>query len=99
MIKIGVKYCGGCNPRFERGKLFHSIKSRLKEAHFEHAKEGVNYDALLVISGCTNNCASFQQYKYNKGVVNIKDSSELDRAVKELRELMEDEGVELERNI
>jgi hypothetical protein len=99
MIKIGVKYCGGCNPRFDRGAIFHTIQSRLKEAHFEHAKEGVIYDALLVISGCTNNCASYSQYEYNKGVVHIMDSNDIDRAVIELRGLMEDEGVELERKL
>ena len=70
--------------------MFHSIQSRLEEAHFEHAKEGVNYDALLVVSGCTNNCASYKQYKYNKGVVHVKDSGELDKAILELKRIMED---------
>ena len=90
MFKIGIKYCGGCNPRFDRGAIYHTIQSRLEEAHFEHAKEGVNYDALLVISGCLSACASYQQYKYSKGVVHIKDSSELDKAILELKRLMED---------
>ena len=90
MKKIGVKYCGGCNPRYDRGGIFHAIESRLKEAHFEHAEEGVNYDALLVISGCTSSCASYEHYNYNNIVVHIKGTEDLDRAIKELEILMED---------
>lgn len=89
MFEIGVKYCGGCNPRFNRGELYHSIQSRLEEAHFEHAKEGVIYDALLVISGCSSACASYEQYNYNKGVVHIADYRDLDKAIFKLREYME----------
>jgi hypothetical protein len=44
----------------------------------------------LVVSGCTNNCASYKQYKYNKGVVHVKDSGELDKAILELKRIMED---------
>ena len=51
---------------------------------------GPNVRTTLFVSGCTNNCASYQQYKYNKGVVHVKDSGELDKAIIELKKLMED---------
>ncbi|MDD3169415.1 MAG: hypothetical protein PHC91_08155, partial [Eubacteriales bacterium] len=61
---IGVKFCGGCNPRYDRGKAFEAIKKQTQgEAEYVIAQEGMEYDRLLVIGGCTNCCASYCQYK------------------------------------
>lgn len=59
----GVKFCGGCNPRYERGEALTQMKKRFQDRiEFTQAEEGISYDFLLVIGGCTNCCASYQQY-------------------------------------
>jgi len=89
MMKVGVRYCGGCNPRYDRGGVFQEIRDRLQDMDFEVAKEGVEYDALLVIGGCTSCCASYHQFTNRKGVVKIWDPDELEDAIKKLKEWME----------
>ena len=89
MKKVGVRYCGGCNPRYNRGGVFQKIRDRLQDIDFEVAQEGVEYDALLVIGGCTSCCASYHQFTYCKGVVKIWDPNELEDTIKKLKEWME----------
>lgn len=89
MFKIGVRYCGGCNPRYDRGRLVEYIKDKVQHADFQNAKEGVSYDALLVVSGCTSMCASYEQFHGKKGIVSINSEEGIDEAVNSLRLLME----------
>lgn len=60
---IGVRYCGGCNPRYDRVEFVNKVKNRFKEdKEFENAQEGVTYEALMVVGGCQNCCAAYKQY-------------------------------------
>ena len=35
-MKCGVKFCGGCNPRYDRGAAYREIKDELN--HIENIK-------------------------------------------------------------
>ena len=62
-LSCGVRFCGGCNPRYERGGALESLKAEFKgRVNFEIAEENAEYDLLLVIGGCTNCCASYEGY-------------------------------------
>jgi hypothetical protein len=59
-LKIGIKYCGGCNPAFDRAAAAQKIKDRMKET-----VEFVSYDdpgaeLVLVITGCSAACAGLE---------------------------------------
>ena len=34
-MKCGVRFCGGCNPRYDRGEALNQIKDRLKDSDIE----------------------------------------------------------------
>lgn len=53
---INVKYCGGCNPRYERLNIVENLKKRFPEMTicFGEAKEA---DAAVIICGCSAACA------------------------------------------
>ncbi|MBQ9061819.1 MAG: hypothetical protein IJ121_03175 [Eubacterium sp.] len=54
MKQCAVKFCGGCNPRYDRGAAYRRVKEETKDAAvFEIAAEGKHYDVLLIIRGCT----------------------------------------------
>lgn len=50
--QIGVRYCGGCNPRYDRVALVKRIGGFFPEAEFVTAQAGVKYPAVLVVCGC-----------------------------------------------
>lgn len=53
MLRAAIKFCGGCNPRYDRGARYEDFQKRLASiATFELPREGVHYDFLLIIAGC-----------------------------------------------
>ena len=56
--RIGVRYCGGCNPRYDRVALVKRIGGFFPEAEFVTAQAGVKYPAVLVVCGCPSRCAN-----------------------------------------
>ena len=86
-MKCGVKFCGGCNSRFERGNAYNNIKDQLsKEVYFEYANEDEIYDLILIIGGCTNCCASIEHLKWSKGIVKLFDKDDIDKVIRIIRD-------------
>ncbi|MDO4615012.1 MAG: hypothetical protein Q4B15_05210 [Lachnospiraceae bacterium] len=54
MLHCTYKFCGGCNPRYDRGKAYKQIAEKLAgAAEFSAPREEDQYDVLLIIRGCT----------------------------------------------
>lgn len=83
-MKCGVKFCGGCNPRFERGDVFRRFKKEISNVDFTYADEKEYYDILLVIGGCPSCCASYEQYDVKGEVYRIWDINQ----VEEIKEIL-----------
>ena len=83
---IGVKFCGGCNPRYDRGKAFEAIKQQLDgTAELAIAEEGTEYDILLVIGGCTNCCASYGQYRAKNDTILMWDENHIEDIIMKIK--------------
>lgn len=61
-MKIGIKFCGGCQSKYDRGDVFENIKNKIKNVNFEYVEKYGNYDILIVISGCQIKCADIKDY-------------------------------------
>jgi len=93
ILNCGVKFCGGCNSRYERMDALKDIKSALEgRVNFEYANEEGSYDFILVIGGCTNRCASFTQYKFQREVIKMWDLSCVSRVISEIEEYIKMEA-------
>ncbi len=63
-MRFGVKYCGGCNPRYQRGEFLKMISRHFQNrVDFELAKEDTLYDGLLVLGGCSNCCPDYRHFQ------------------------------------
>ena len=89
-MKCGVKFCGGCNPRYDRGAAFREIKDELTDIDFVHAEEDDPVDNLLVIGGCTACCASYEQYDVKDQVFKMWDKDHIENIKTKLKVTMED---------
>jgi hypothetical protein len=57
MKRIGVKYCGGCNPQICRTELIEAISGLLSEdCSFETGLPSGQWDAAILVCGCTVAC-------------------------------------------
>ncbi len=54
---VGIRYCGGCNPRFDRVQAVQELKTMLPNVSFVHAGDGTPYHAAVVVGGCASHCA------------------------------------------
>ena len=91
-MKCGIKFCGGCNPRYDRGEASRQIQRECDNIDFSHAQEGVTYDCLLVIGGCPACCASYQQYDVDGEVIKMWDRDHIEAVKKELSEQQKAKG-------
>ncbi|PKM89880.1 MAG: hypothetical protein CVU87_04060 [Firmicutes bacterium HGW-Firmicutes-12] len=88
-MKVGVKYCGGCNPRYDRGNFAQKLSNEFKGIiEFENAQETNQYEALLIISGCTSNCADYTSYDMGKAVIFATEEASFETVVKELKQML-----------
>lgn len=56
--EIGVRYCGGCNPTFDRVSVVKRLQKLLPDLSFVNAEPGKPYAAVLIVNGCSNACTS-----------------------------------------
>ncbi|RVU54253.1 hypothetical protein [Anaerosphaera multitolerans] len=76
-LLVGIKYCGGCQSKYNRSELFTKIKESYPNVDFQYVKENVRYNFIIVISGCHIKCAEVKNYIGINGVVNLDDNNYL----------------------
>lgn len=89
--KIALKYCGGCNPSFDRAEYVQKIKSAAEGIiEWSNLDDG-KYEKILLILGCATECLKKNFDLLEKGiVVSISNNDQNpDKIVKQL--LSEDE--------
>ncbi|PAB59442.1 hypothetical protein [Anaeromicrobium sediminis] len=84
-MNIGIKFCGGCNPRYERKNVFNRMKIDLEGANIELATEETRYDYIVVLGGCTNCCAEYKNLKYKREIILFVDIKQYDEMIKKLK--------------
>lgn len=57
---IGVRYCGGCNARYDRVALVARLQSLFPGECFQPAQPATPYAAVLVVCGCPTRCANVE---------------------------------------
>ena len=56
-LEIGVRYCGGCNPVYDRVAAVRRLQKLLPDISFVNAQPGTSYTAALIVCGCSTACA------------------------------------------
>ena len=63
-MKIGIKYCGGCNPRYDRISEVNKLKAEFSEMDFVTAADHPDCDVVIVVCGCSAACADRENLRY-----------------------------------
>lgn len=54
--KIGIKYCGGCNPTYERVEMVQRVKYKLEDQFLFLRNDQQDLDAVVLVNGCPRSC-------------------------------------------
>ena len=65
--EIGIRYCGGCNPRYDRVAAVEALQETLPDIRVEPVRAGKAYDAVIAVCGCTARCATVDDLKVPPG--------------------------------
>ena len=87
-MKIGSKYCGGCNPNYERSGIVKRARAEYPGVIFEPYRADAGYDLVLMICGCLQECTTFSCENSTHGVISIRAPEEYQR----FRDFMESVG-------
>ena len=83
-VRVGLKYCGGCNPEYDRIALVRHIEESLqgKVAFVTPESEGVGL--ILAVEGCSTACADLSAFQgvEIRVITNIEGAK---RFIKEIR--------------
>ena len=78
-MNIGIKFCGGCNPRYDRLNLVNRIKEIAPHHNFKTYTEGFS-EVTLVVCGCKRACASLENSGVTQGII-IDDDSTIENVI------------------
>ncbi len=54
--KVALKFCGGCNPEFDRGEYYRRIRTAAAESIEWRTLEDGDFETVLLIEGCRTAC-------------------------------------------
>ncbi|WP_425058905.1 hypothetical protein SCACP_35530 [Sporomusa carbonis] len=65
--RVSIRFCGGCNPRIDRGQIAGQIREFLTARGVDVVYNTDAADVIIYLSGCPADCA----YRYSDGGSNI----------------------------
>lgn len=64
--RVSIRFCGGCNPRIDRGLIAGQLRDEFTEQGHDVVFNQSDADVIIYLSGCASECA----YRYNQDSVN-----------------------------
>ena len=62
-MRVGLKYCGGCNPEYDRVALVRHIEESLQGRVKFVKPESEGVELLLAVEGCGTACADLSTFQ------------------------------------
>lgn len=85
-MSIGIKYCGGCNPKYNRTNFVKKLINKYKHIAFENYKDNTSYDIVIVICGCESACVNIDKLNGLKKII-VTDKKDYNKVNKMFNEL------------
>jgi len=82
--KIGIKYCGGCNPFYERVEVIQRLQSLLEDRFIFAVDDLQDSDIMVLVSGCPRACADKNSGSYDVPSHSILGENDFESLIKRL---------------
>ena len=90
-VKVGLRYCGGCNPRYDRVALVKELQQSLPGIRFELADADADHAAVVLVCGCTAQCVGISDLTLPADrLIYISGANQLPAVQNRLAALLED---------
>lgn len=85
-MRVRIKYCGGCNPRYDRKAVVERLRAEFPEDEFIEMGDEGPFDRVIVICGCSATCASHEDLYGLRGKTVLSTDEEYAALCESLRE-------------
>lgn len=85
-MKIGIKYCGGCNPVFDRAARVEKFKRDNRGHDYVSYPSETSADYWLAVCGCSRICADTSMLDARREIFLLWTEADFQRAQKTIRE-------------
>jgi hypothetical protein len=86
---VALKFCGGCNPDYDRVSVAESIRTGLEgRVEFRSTADCSGIDIVLVLAGCQTACADLSAFEDCEAIL-IHSAEDADREVAAIRSRQE----------
>lgn len=93
MLHCAIKFCGGCNPRYDRGDAYRHIRERLDGiARFSLPADGETYDVLVILRGCTGCEYLYEEIRASHRLVGVC-AEDVDSIIDKIQTLQKEKGL------
>ncbi|MCR1899353.1 hypothetical protein NSA47_10195 [Irregularibacter muris] len=90
MIEVLIKYCGGCNPRYDRGQIVEKLKKQYSTINFTSSIDPrKSWDLVIVLSGCMSSCTTHENLNGKHGKMIVRSLKDYKTLVHKLDEILE----------
>lgn len=91
--RIGLKYCGGCAPQYDRVRAVASIKKRLAGRVEFVSHEDRDVEGVLVVTGCPTACVDLTPFEGHPVWV-VTSPQDVESFIKKITEVENVNGLE-----
>ncbi len=96
-MKVGIKFCGGCNPRYDRRKALTELQNHFSNIEWVTDNAAI-CDYWLVACGCARECVDVSKLIATKKVLVLANTMDYRKATEELiTELKQHTGISDEK--
>lgn len=88
-MKVGIKYCGGCNPRYDRTKIVSRLREEFPGLDLFPARENAEADLIVVICGCRVQCADHTRLTGKQGKIVLSRESDYEILRRKVHEILQ----------
>lgn len=83
-LRVGIKYCGGCNPEYDRVAIVDHIMQSLQDKIEIVRSESEDVDLILSVNGCSTACADLKSFEGLKihTITSMEDSDKFIRMIR-----------------
>ena len=82
--RVRIKYCGGCNPKYDRVALVEELKARLRGTVAWASSDADPCDVVVAVQGCETACADLTAFAAYE-IYPITCPEDLERLIEEMR--------------
>lgn len=86
-MKVGIKFCGGCNSRYDRGVEVGKLKEDMQDVEWISGNDMEICDYWLIVCGCPRGCVNMKNLLAKKEILLLERPIDFKKAEEKMKKV------------